>query len=248
MRILGIIPARYHSSRFPGKPLVDIAGKPMIQRVYEQALLSHALEEITVATDDERVMKAVEGFNGKAILTSSDHRSGTERCGEVVDLLAARGRSFDIVINIQGDEPYINPLQMDEVAACFLDPSVSIATLARRIKSEKDLFNPNVVKVIFGHAGDALYFSRHPIPYRQNAEKGQWLTGLAYFKHIGIYAYKPKVLKEIATLETSIIEQAESLEQLRWLVNGFPIRVSETHFESHAIDTPDDLSKFFNIG
>lgn len=248
MRILGIIPARYHSSRFPGKPLADIAGKPMIQRVYEQALLSQTLEEVTVATDDERIMKAVEGFNGKAILTSSDHRSGTERCGEVVDILKAKGRSFDIVINIQGDEPYINPLQMDEVAASFLDPSVSIATLARRIESEKELFDPNVVKVVFGHAGDALYFSRHPIPYRQKVEKGQWLTGLPYFKHIGIYAYKPEVLKKITTLETSILEQAESLEQLRWLVNGFQIRVAETHFESHAIDTPDDLLKFFNNG
>jgi 3-deoxy-manno-octulosonate cytidylyltransferase (CMP-KDO synthetase) len=248
MRILGIIPARYQSFRFPGKPLVDIAGKPMIQRVYEQALLSQALEEVTVATDDERIMKAVEGFSGKAILTSSDHRSGTERCGEVVETFEASGRYFDIVINIQGDEPYINPKQMDEVAACFSDPSVSIATLARRIESEKELCDPNVVKVVFNHAGDALYFSRHPIPYRQNAEKGQWVTGLAYFKHIGIYAYKTEVLKKITALVTSSLEQAESLEQLRWLVNGFPIRVSETHFESHAIDTPDDLSKIFNNG
>jgi 3-deoxy-manno-octulosonate cytidylyltransferase (CMP-KDO synthetase) len=248
MHILGIIPARYHSSRFPGKPLVDIAGKPMIQRVYEQALLSQTLSEVIVATDDERIMKAVEGFQGKAILTRSDHNSGTERCSEVVDSMQIKGKTFDLVINIQGDEPYINPLQIDEVAACFDDPSVSIATLARRIESEKELFDPNVVKVVFGHAGDALYFSRHPIPYRQKVEKAQWLTGLAYFKHIGIYAYQPEVLKKITTLQSSILEQAESLEQLRWLENGFQIRVSKTHFDSHAIDTPDDLSKFFNIG
>jgi 3-deoxy-manno-octulosonate cytidylyltransferase (CMP-KDO synthetase) len=248
MRVLGIIPARYESSRFPGKPLAMIKGKPMIQRVYEQASQSRVLQELVVATDDIRIIKVVEGFGGKAILTRRDHSSGTERCSEVVEGLEAEGKTFDIIINIQGDEPYINPSQIEEVSSCFLDQSVSIATLIKRIDSADELFSPHVVKVVFDRFENALYFSRHPVPYRQKVEESEWLNGLVYFKHIGIYAYKPEILKIIVLLKTSVLEQAESLEQLRWLEHGFQIRVKETQYESHAVDTPGDLSKFFNNG
>jgi len=248
MRVLGIIPARYESSRFPGKPLATIKGKPMIQRVYEQASQSRVLQKLVVATDDNRIIKVVEGFGGKAILTKTDHSSGTERCSEVVKGLEAEGKTFDIIINIQGDEPYINPLQIEEVSSCFLDQSVSIATLIKRIDSADELFSPHVVKVVFDRFENALYFSRHPVPYRQKVEESEWLNGLVYFKHIGIYAYKPEILKNIVLLKTSVLEQAESLEQLRWLEHGLQIRVKETQYESHAVDTPEDLSKFFNNG
>ncbi|MFU8843087.1 MAG: 3-deoxy-manno-octulosonate cytidylyltransferase [Bacteroidales bacterium] len=248
MRVLGIIPARYESSRFPGKPLATIKGKPMIQRVYEQASQSRVLQKLVVATDDNRIIKVVEGFGGKAILTKTDHSSGTERCSEVVKGLEAEGKTFDIIINIQGDEPYINPSQIEEVSSCFLDQSVSIATLIKRIDSADELFSPHVVKVVFDRFENALYFSRHAVPYRQKVEESEWLNGLVYFKHIGIYAYKPEILKNIVLLKTSVLEQAESLEQLRWLEHGFQIRVKETQYESHAVDTPEDLSKFFNNG
>jgi 3-deoxy-manno-octulosonate cytidylyltransferase (CMP-KDO synthetase) len=248
MNILGIIPARYNSTRFPGKPLADIAGKPMIRRVYEQAVQSRTLREVLVATDDGRIKEAVEGFNGKAMLTKASHRSGTDRCREVVERLDEAGKYYDVIINIQGDEPYINPLQIDELSACFTDPDVSIATLTKRIESEEELFSPHVVKVVSDKFGDAVYFSRHPIPFRQNVETHLWITGFTYYKHIGIYGYKPEILKKITALEPGTLEFSESLEQLRWIENGFKIRVKETPYESHSVDTHDDLLKFFNMG
>jgi 3-deoxy-manno-octulosonate cytidylyltransferase (CMP-KDO synthetase) len=247
MKVLGIIPARYASSRFPGKPLTDIHGKTMIQRVYEQAKKANSLHEVIVATDDERIKNAVEGFQGHVMLTSENHNSGTDRCMEVVDRLALENRAFDIVVNIQGDEPYINPSQINQVVSCFSDPDVKIATLAKRINSSEELFSAHINKVIFDKSNNAIYFSRFAIPFQQNIPRENWLNNLDYFKHIGIYAYRSDTLKEITRLERSLFEIAESLEQLRWIENGIKIRVLITEFESNAVDTPEDLSKFLNI-
>lgn len=246
MKVLGIIPARYASSRFPGKPLTVINGKSMIQRVYEQASKCDSLNKVIVATDDDRIKSAVEAFKGNVILTSENHKSGTDRCSEVVEFLGVENQIFDVVVNIQGDEPYINPQQISQVVSCFSNQDVEIATLAKRISSSDELFNTNINKVIFDKAGNAIYFSRHPIPFQQNKPKENWLDNLEYFKHIGIYAYRSKTLSEITALQQSKLEVAESLEQLRWLENGYKIRVVETEYESVAVDTPEDLSKFLN--
>lgn len=246
MQILGIIPARYASTRFPGKPLTLIDGKPMIRHVYERAVRSNSLTDVFVATDDERIEKEVLGFGGKVIMTSSLARSGTDRCVEALEVLEKQGKLFDVVINVQGDEPYIHPEQIDLAASCFLKPEVEIATLAIRLKSEEELFNPNIIRVVFDIHKKALYFSRNPIPFVRNHEKKDWLNKQHFFKHIGIYAYRPNILRQITLLETSRLEQAESLEQLRWLENGFQIHVEITEFESIAVDTPEDLLKFLN--
>jgi 3-deoxy-manno-octulosonate cytidylyltransferase (CMP-KDO synthetase) len=245
-RIIGIIPARWGSTRFPGKPLAVINGKPMIQRVYEQVVKSLRLNELVIATDDERIILAVNGFGGKAILTGNHHRSGTERCAEVIEKFEAKGAHFDIAINVQGDEPYINPKQIDQLASCFADEQVDIATLIKKIDTQKDLFNPNVVKVIHNNKGDAIYFSREAIPHLRNHERKDWLHQHSFFKHIGIYAYRVTILKELVELVESDLELAESLEQLRWIGNEFNITVRETEFESIAIDTPEDLLKILN--
>jgi len=247
MKVLGIIPARYASSRFPGKPLVDINGKSMIHRVYEQANKSGSLNKVIVATDDQRIKNAVEAFNGQVMLTSEKHSSGTDRCSEVVSSLHSKNQEFDIVVNIQGDEPYINPKQISQVVSCFSDPDVQIATLAKQITSTKELFSSNINKVIFDKSNDAIYFSRFAIPFQQNTPEEQWLEKFNYFKHIGIYAYRSETLNKITCLERTKLEIAESLEQLRWIENGYKIRVMETDYESIAVDTPDDLSKFLNI-
>jgi len=247
MKVLAIIPARYASSRFPGKPLIDINGKSMIQRVYEQASKSDSLNKVVVATDDDRIKSAVEAFNGNVMMTSENHKSGTDRCNEVVESLRLKNQSFNVIVNIQGDEPYINPEQINQVVSCFSSSEVEIATLAKRITLPEELFNNNINKVIFDKLNNAIYFSRHAIPFQQNEPKENWLNKVDYFKHIGIYAYRSETLEKITTLQRSKLEIAESLEQLRWLENGYKIRVMETEYESFAVDTLEDLSKFLNI-
>jgi len=246
MKILGVIPARYGSSRFPGKPLADIMGKPMIQRVYEQAKECLLLDELIVATDDERIAGCIRSFNGNVMMTPETLKSGTERCNVVVKNFNAKS-NFDVVINIQGDEPFIDPQQISQLAGCFLSERVVIGTLVKKITQQNDLLNPNVVKVVFDKYNNALYFSRQPIPYFRGTEYPDWLKASNYFKHIGIYGYRTGVLNSITQLPVSPLEEAESLEQLRWLENGYPIHVKETDYESIAIDTPADLLKITNI-
>ena len=239
MRILGVIPARYASTRFPGKPLVDIQGKTMIQRVYEQALKSIKLDDVVVATDDERILLHVRSFDGRAILTSKEHQSGTDRCAEVSEKLPG----FDVIINIQGDEPFIDPTQIDLLCKCFDSDETQLATLIKKITSAEELNNPNSPKVIVNKNSEAIYFSRAAIPYLRNAETPVWTNHHTFFKHIGIYGYRSDVLSVITELPISSLEQAESLEQLRWIENGFKIKVAETSIETLAIDTPEDLRK-----
>ena len=247
MKSLGIIPARYASTRFPGKPLAMIQGKPMIQRVYEQAQKALSLTEVYVATDDPLIEIVVHGFGGMVKMTSTTHQSGTDRCAEVLKQLEKNGEIFDIVVNIQGDEPTINPGQIDIVIESFEDTSVDISTLAKKIESEEELFNSNVIKVIKNQLNNAIYFSRHPIPFQQKKNHSKWLEEFDYFKHIGIYAFRSGILKTITKLKRSPLEISESLEQLRWIENGYSIHIEETNFESIAVDTPEDLSKFSNI-
>ncbi len=239
MKTLGIIPARYASTRFPGKPLVDIAGKSMIQRVYEQAKKCTSLSEVIVATDDDRIFNHVKDFGGVAIMTSPDHQSGTDRCAEV----ALQHPQYDVVINIQGDEPYIDPEQITKVAACFTSADVQLSTLIKRIETLDELHNPNSPKVIINHQSEAIYFSRTPLPYLRGHEPQEWLKHFTYFKHIGIYGYRADVLQQVTKLAVSSLEKAESLEQLRWIENGYRIKVAETELETHAIDVPEDLEK-----
>lgn len=239
MKILGVIPARYASTRFPGKPLADIGGKSMIRRVCEQAAQCAALEQVVVATDDPRIADHVKAFGGSAVLTSPDHQSGTDRCAEVARLLPG----FDVYINIQGDEPFIDPGQIRAVAACFDIPGTELATLVRRISSTEELMNPNTPKVVISTQSEAIYFSRTPIPYFRGLEPGAWLGGHTYYKHIGIYGYRKETLQQITALPVSALERTEALEQLRWLENGLRIRVAETDTETRAVDTPEDLEK-----
>ena len=247
MKIAGIIPARWESSRFPGKPLAEIKGKTMIHRVYEQCLKSPSLEKVIVATDDEKIFNEVEGFGGVAMMTSTRHESGTERCGEVVETLERQGEVFDAIINIQGDEPFIDPLQIAKVSDQLKNENVGIATLVKKISNRKELFDPNVVKVVLGKDGMALYFSRSTIPYLRGFEQIKWKNKHSFFKHVGIYGYKTEILKNIITLPKGKLEVAELLEQLRWLENGFSIFAEETELESIAVDSPEDLSKFLNF-
>lgn len=240
MKILGIIPARFASTRFPGKPLADIGGKPMIQRVYEQAKKAKSLSDVIVATDDERIENAVKKFKGKVVMTSLKHKSGTDRCFEA--LQKTKGK-FDVVINIQGDEPFIHPEQIEKVASCFHSRDVQIATLALEIKKIEELINPNIPKVIVDKKKFAIYFSRTPIPYQREKNYSDWLTNHTYYKHIGIYAYRTDVLEKITSLKQSSLELSEMLEQLRWLENGYKIKVEFTTQESVSVDTPDDLKK-----
>ncbi|MGA3014142.1 MAG: 3-deoxy-manno-octulosonate cytidylyltransferase [Bacteroidales bacterium] len=246
MKILGVIPARYGSSRFPGKPLANIMGKPMIQRVYERAQKCLLLDEIIVATDDERIFDCVRSFQGAVEMTSDALNSGTERCNDVIKKISGENL-FDVVINIQGDEPFIDPQQISQLAGCFLSEDVLIGTLVKKITQSEDLINPNVVKVVFDRYYKALYFSRYPLPYLRGEEPAAWLTKADYFKHIGIYGYRTGILDKITRLSVSKLEKAESLEQLRWLENGFPVFIKETDYESISIDTPGDLLKITNI-
>ena len=243
MNIIGIIPARFASTRFPGKALTPIHGKPMIEWVYKQALKANSLNKVYIATDDARIVKAVEKFGGKVLLTSTKHRSGTERCNEAAEKLQKQGIEMDVVINIQGDEPLINPQQIDILVSLFSVNKTQIATLIKKITRKEELFDPNVVKAIVGPDGKAIYFSRQSIPFLRDTEKEQWIGAHSFYKHIGIYGYTTKVLSEIVMLKESSLEKAESLEQLRWLENGFDIFAKETEFESFGIDTPEDLLK-----
>lgn len=242
MNNLILIPARYASTRFPGKPLAEIGGKPVIQHVVEKAVVIS--DEVYVATDDERIYDRVTAFGGKAVMTSASHRSGTDRCFEAYcKVTALRDVRYDVVINIQGDEPFILPEQICSLASCFEDPSVQIATLAKKFENPSDIFDPNKVKVVFSSRGQALYFSRSPIPYCRGVEKEKWTQTTAFYKHVGMYAYRPEVLREITALPSGELEKAESLEQLRWLQNGYHIAVRVTGHESVGIDTPEDLEE-----
>lgn len=241
MNFVGIIPARYASTRFPGKPLALLGGKTVIQRVYEQ--VKKVLDDVYVATDDERIFNAVESFGGNAVMTSQNHKSGTDRIEEAVNILE---KKFDIIINIQGDEPFIQGSQIETICNCFNDKDTMIATLGRPFTDKdsiKDLENPNSPKVICDNNGFAMYFSRSIIPYIRGEEKDNWLNKYTYLKHIGLYAYRAEVLSAITKLPQSSLELAESLEQLRWLQNGYKVKVGITNFETIGIDTPYDLKK-----
>lgn len=241
MKFLGIIPARYASTRFPAKPLAMLGGKTVIQRVYEQ--VAGVLDDAWVATDDERIEAAVKAFGGKVVMTSVNHKSGTDRCFEAYTKI---GGDFDVVVNIQGDEPFIQPSQLETVKACFDDPKTQIATLVKPFTVEdgwEALENVNSPKVVLGKNMNALYFSRSIIPYQRNAEKKDWLKNHVYYKHIGLYAYRAEVLKEITALPQSLLEVSESLEQLRWLENGYTIKAGITNVETIGIDTPQDLER-----
>lgn len=243
MRVLGIIPARYQSSRFPGKPLIDLAGKTMIQRVYEQAKKSSLISEVIVATDDDRIFNQVRSFGGKVIMTGIHHTNGTSRCGEAVESFA----DFDIVINIQGDEPLINPNQIDAVLNLFQNKSVMIGTAAKKIYDSAELENENRIKVVLDKNNNALYFSRSAIPFVQGKKLHEWPQSMDCYKHIGIYAWRKDVLMEILKLEPTELEKAESLEQLRWLYHGYKIAVAETEIETPNIDTPEDVKAVMKI-
>lgn len=238
-RILGVIPARYASTRFPGKPLVDIDGKSMIQRVYEQALKAEKLDEVVVATDDERILLHVHAFGGRAVLTADTHQSGTDRCAEVSKKLPG----FDVIINIQGDEPFIDPRQIDIVSTCFAAAETNLATLVKPILTEEELNNPNSPKVVLNKFSEAIFFSRATIPYVRGREPQDWLKNHIFYKHIGIYGYRIDTLLAITQLPVSILESTEALEQLRWIENGYKIKAAVTDIETVAIDTPEDLAK-----
>lgn len=238
MRIAGIIPARYASTRFPGKPLAEIRGKSMVQRVYERASVSTALAEVWVATDDERIARHVEGFGGRVVMTDSAHPSGTDRCYEAACRLEVKP---DAVVNIQGDEPFVALSQLDALAKLIQQDGVALATLIRRIHSEAELHSPDKVKVVVDQHLRALYFSRSVIPFYRGAVEGALLETHTYYKHIGLYAYTLQALEEVVQLPPSALERAESLEQLRWLENGHQVHCALTEVESPSIDTPDDL-------
>lgn len=242
LNYIGIIPARYASTRFPGKPLADVGGKTMVQRVYEQARM--ALDTVYVATDDERILNSVHGFGGNAVMTSAAHRSGTDRCREAVHIVETSiGMSFDVVLNIQGDEPFIQPEQLEILKSCFQSEQVQIATLMKAAGDFTELMDPNRPKVIVNYKGEAMYFSRSPIPYLRGVDPSEWIREHDYYLHIGLYAYRKNVLNEITRLEQSALEVAESLEQLRWLENGYRIFTRVTEYESFGIDTPGDLEE-----
>ena len=235
---MAIIPARYASTRFPGKPLAVLGGKTVIQRVYEQ--VSSVLDEVYVATDDQRIYDCVTGFGGRAVMTREDHKSGTDRIEEAVEKIHS---SADVIINVQGDEPFIQPSQIKTLMSLFDDPDTQIGTLGKLFESIEAVENPNSPKIVTDNRGFALYFSRSVIPYIRGKERKEWFGEYPFLKHLGIYAYRRKVLKEVTLLPQSSLEKAESLEQLRWLQNGYRIRVGLTDVETVGIDTPEDLQR-----
>ena len=241
LKFIVIIPARYASTRFPGKPLALLGGKPMIQRVYEQ--VAGVVEDVVVATDDERIYNAVEAFGGRVVMTSANHKSGTDRCWEAYQ---KQGEEFDVVINVQGDEPFIAHSQLKAIMACFEAEATDIATLVKPFTEEDGLAaleNPNSPKVVLDKQSRAIYFSRSVIPYLRGVEREQWLKTHTYYKHIGMYAFRADVLREVTSLAQSPLELAESLEQLRWLENGYKIGVGISNVETVGIDTPEDLQR-----
>ena len=249
MKFIGIIPARYASTRFPGKPLAMLGGKTVIQRVYEQvtsvlnsqfSILNSQLSPVWVATDDDRIFKAVEVFGGRAVMTRTDHKSGTDRIQEAAEKI---GTTADVIINVQGDEPFIHPSQLETVCRLFDNPRTQIATLGKPFETMDAVDNPNSPKIVTDNDGYALYFSRSVIPFVRGKEHGEWLAQFPFLKHIGLYAYRRDVLAEITRLPQSPLEMAESLEQLRWLQNGYKIRVGLTNVETIGIDTPEDLAR-----
>ena len=241
MKFIAIIPARYASTRFPAKPLARLGGKPVIERVYEQ--VAGVLDDAVVATDDERIYEAVRAFGGRVEMTSTAHRSGTDRCWEAY---CKQGRTYDVVVNVQGDEPFIRREQLETVKRCFDDPATDIATLVKPF-TEADglaaLENPNSPKVVLDARSQALYFSRSVIPYLRNVQREEWLSRHTFYKHIGLYAFRAEVLRAVTSLPQSPLEMAESLEQLRWLENGYKIGVGITQVETVGIDTPEDLAR-----
>ena len=238
MTFTAIIPARYASTRFPGKPLAVLGGKTVIQRVYEQ--VSNVLNEVYVATDDERIFSCVESFGGKAVMTRKDHQSGTDHIQEAVE---KTGTQADVIINVQGDEPFIQPSQIQTLMQLFDDLSTQIGTLGKPFESMEAVENPNSPKIVTDNRGFALYFSRSIIPYIRGKERIEWFGEYPFLKHLGVYAYRREVLAEVTKLPQSPLEKAESLEQLRWLQNGYRIRVGLTDVETVGIDTPEDLQR-----
>ena len=238
MKYIAIIPARYASTRFPGKPLAILGGKTVIQRVYEQ--VSTLLDEVYVATDDERIFQCVEAFGGRAVMTRSDHKSGTDRIQEAATKI---GTDADVIINVQGDEPFIQPSQVETLMHLFDDPATQIGTLGKRFETIDAVRNPNSPKIVTDRRGFALYFSRSVIPYIRGIEADEWLIHYPFLKHLGIYAYRREVLAEVTRLPQGALEKAESLEQLRWLQNGYRIKVGLTDVETVGIDTPEDLQR-----
>lgn len=238
MNFIGIIPARFQSTRFPGKPLVLLNGKPIVQWVYENA--GKSLDEVYVATDDERIFRTVEAFGGKAIFTSADHQSGTDRCAEAAKELTKKIK-VDVVVNIQGDEPFIRPEQIESLKECFNSPDTEIATLIKPISAVTEITNINRPKVVINHQQEAMYFSRSPIPFVRGCPQDEWLGQNNFYSHIGMYAYRYDILLKLTKLPVGILEKAESLEQLRWLENGYRIKTAQTLFENIGIDTPEDL-------
>ncbi len=237
--IAGIIPARYASTRFPGKPLIDIQGKTMIQWVYEAARKAN-LDRLVVATDDERILQHVQSFGGEAIMTGADHPSGTDRCN---DAAAQLGDGYKYVINIQGDEPFLDPEQINELVAILKDGTVELATQMIAVNNHEELFDTGEVKIVLNDKMEALYFSRMVIPFIKGVDEKEWHNHHTYYRHVGMYAYRRDVLERITRLPVSSLERAESLEQLRWLEHGFRIKCVTTRFESHCIDTPEDIEK-----
>lgn len=238
MKFIGIIPARYASTRFPGKPLALLGGKPVIQHVYEK--VAAVLEAAYVATDDERIYDAVKSFGGQVVMTRTDHKSGTDRIEEAIEKI---GGEWDVVVNVQGDEPFVAKSQLDTICHSFDDPTTQIATLGKPFENMEAVQNPNSPKIVVDNMGFAMYFSRSVIPYVRGKEKSSWLTHYPFLKHLGIYAYRKNVLRQITQLPQSSLEIAESLEQLRWLQNGFKIKVGTTDVETVGIDTPQDLER-----
>ncbi len=242
--IVGIIPARYASTRFPGKPLIDIRGKSMLQRVYEQASKAKSLSKVVVATDDKRIYDHVQNFGGDAVMTAENHPSGTDRCWDALQQL---NEDYQYVINIQGDEPFIVPEQIDELAAVLNDGTVELATQMIEAESNEILFDKGEVKITLNTNNEALYFSRMVIPYIKGVDEKEWHTHHRYYRHVGMYAYRKDVLGKITALPVSSLEKAESLEQLRWLEHGFKIKCVATKYESHCIDTPEDVEKVLKL-
>jgi len=245
MKILGIIPSRYASTRFPGKPLVMIGSKSMIHRVYIQA--SKAFDDVVVATDDERIFREVSSFGGKVVMTAHTHQSGTDRCAEAAIAYSKQSKkTFDAVVNIQGDEPFVRPDQLISLGNLFEDKTVEIATLIKEAKTSDEIFSENTAKVIVNLKGEAVYFSRSPIPFKRGADKLEWVSQHVYYRHIGVYAYRYDVLQQITQLPQSSLELCEKLEQNRWIENGYRIRTCKTDFEGLAVDTPEDLDKILS--